>query len=81
MENKFKQELLSVCAGLLRETGFGANLRGKLYKVILDHIRTKIFSGKTLCDTSDDDIECAMFTMLYIRKNFTKSIVAGIVNS
>ena len=24
LENKFKQELLSVCAGLLRETGFGA---------------------------------------------------------
>ena len=44
-------------------------------------IKSKIFSGKTLCDAADDDIECAMFTMLYIRKNFTKSIVAGIVNS
>tara|TARA_Y100001934_G_scaffold236030_1_gene287234 strand:+ start:201 stop:2153 length:1953 start_codon:yes stop_codon:yes gene_type:complete len=80
LENKFKQELLSVCAGLLRETGFGGNLRGKLYKVMLEHIRTKIFSGKTLCDVDDDDIEFAMISMPDIRKNFTKPIVAGIVS-
>jgi superfamily II DNA or RNA helicase len=49
LENKFKQELLSICAGLLRDTGFGANLRGKLYKVMLAHIRAKIWSGKTIC--------------------------------
>jgi len=81
LENKFKQELLSICAGLLRETGFGANLRGILYQVILNHIKTKIFSGKTLCDVDDDDIEFAMISMLEIRKNFTKSIVAGIVGT
>jgi type III restriction enzyme len=81
LENKFKQELLSICAGLLRETGFGANLRGILYQVMLNHIKTKIFSGKTLCDVDDDDIEFAMISMLEIRKNFTKSIVAGIVGT
>ena len=80
LENKFKQELLSVCAGLLRETGFGANLRGRLYKVMLEHIRTKIFAGKLLGDVDDDDIEFAMISMPEIRKNFTKSIVAGIVS-
>ena len=81
LETKFKQELLSVCAGLLRETGFGGKLRGKLYSVMLNHIRTKIFSGKTLCDVDDDDIEFAMVLMPEIRKNFSKSIVAGIVSS
>ena len=81
LEKKFKQELLSVCAGLLRETGFGANLRGILYQVMLNHIKTKIFSGKTLCDVDDDDIEFAMVSMLDIRKNFTKSIVAGIIGT
>ena len=81
LEKKFKQELLSVCAGLLRETGFGANLRGILYQVMLNHIKTKIFSGKTLCDVDDDDIEFAMISMLEIRKNFTKSIIAGIVGT
>ena len=81
LENKFKQELLSICAGLLRETGFGANLRGILYQVMLNHIKTKIFSGKTLCDVDDDDIEFAMISMLDIRKHFTKSIVAGIIGT
>lgn len=46
LENKFKQELLSVCAGLLREAGFGGNLRGRLYKVMLEHIRTRSFLEK-----------------------------------
>jgi superfamily II DNA or RNA helicase len=81
LENKFKQELLSVCAGLLRETGYGGNLRGKLYKIMLNHIKIKIFSGKTLCDVDDDDLEFAMISMPDIRKNFTKSIVAGIVGT
>ena len=80
LENKFKQEIMSVCAGLLRETGFGGKLRGKLYSVMLDHVRKKIFSEKTLCDVDDDDIEFAMYLMPEIRKNFSKSIVAGIVN-
>jgi len=80
LENKFKQEIMSVCAGLLRETGFGGKLRGKLYSVMLDHIRKKIFSEKTLCDVDDNDIEFAMYLMPEIRKNFSKSIVAGIVS-
>lgn len=79
LENKFKQEIMSVCVGLLHETGFGSKLRGKLYNTMLDHIRTKIFLGKILCDVDDDDIEFAMYLMPMIRKNFTKSIVAGIV--
>ena len=81
LEDKFKQEVLSVCAGLLRDTGFGSKLCGKLYSVMLEHIRTKIFSGKTLCDVDDDDIEFAMLSMLEIRQNFRKSIVAGIVST
>ena len=81
LETKFKQEVLSVCAGLLRETGYGGKLRGKLYSVMLEHIRTKIFSGKTLCDVDDDDIEFAMLSMLEIQQNFRKSIVAGIVST
>ena len=36
---------------------------------------------KTICDVEDDDIEFAMTCMLDIRKNFTKSIVAGIVGT
>ena len=81
LENKFKQEILSVCAGLLREAGFGGNLRGRLYKIMLDHIRTKIFAGRTLSDVADDDIEFAMYSMLEIRRSFTKSIIAGIAGA
>lgn len=80
LEDKFKKELLSVGAGLLRDTGFGANLREKLYNVMLEHIKSKIFSGKTLSDADDGDIEFAMASMPEIRKNFEKSIVAGIVS-
>lgn len=79
LENKLKEELLNVSAGLLKETGFGNMLRGKLYSAMMNHVKKKIFSGKSLSDVDDEDVEFALYIMPEIRKNFTKSIVAGIV--
>ena len=81
LESKLKGELLNICAGLLQETGFGSMLRGKLYSSMLNHIKKNIFSGKSLSDVDDEDIEFVLYIMPEIRKNFTKSIVAGIVGN
>ena len=81
LENKFKKELLSVCAGLLQESGFGSMLRGRLYSVMIAHVKRRIFSGKSLSETDDDAIEFALNIMPEIQKNFTKPIVTGIVGN
>ena len=46
---------------------------------MMDHIIKKIFSGKPLSQTDKQDIEFALDNMQQIRKNFTKSIVSGIL--
>ena len=81
LKDLFKNTLLSISAELLQESGFGSMNRGKLYRVILKHISEKIFSGKSLLDTSRDDIEFAIDVIPEIRENFTNSIVAGILES
>jgi len=81
LENKFKDEILDIASGLLQEAGFGGMMKGKLYNVLIDHIKKKIFSGKTLTEVDDQDIEYALFMIPEIRKNFTKPVVAGIIGS
>lgn len=79
LEDLFKKTLLDVCAGLLQESGFAGMNRAKLYRVMLRHVRDKIFTGRSLSDAERDDIEFAIDMMPEIRGNFTKGIVAGIV--
>ncbi len=79
LQEKFKQELLSIASGLLLEAGFGGMKKGKLYSVMMDHIVDKLFKGKSLAEADKDDIEFALDNMETIRKNFTKAIVAGIL--
>lgn len=79
LEEKFKETLLGIVAGILNEAGFGSSNRGKLYKIMLSHIQEKIFSGKTISDADRDDVEFAMYMMPEIKDNFTKPIVAGIL--
>ena len=81
LEEKFKETLLGICAGLLDESGFGNTNRGKLYKIMLKHIREKIFAEKPLSEAERDDIEFAMYMMPEIRDSFSKPIIAGIVES
>jgi len=81
LEQKFKEEVLDICSGLLQEAGHGSTLRGIVYKVMLNHIKKKIFSDKVLSEVDEDEIELAMYLIPEIRKNFTKSIVAGIISS
>lgn len=81
LEDMFKNTLLGVCAELLQEAGFGNSNLGRLYKIMLGHICDKIFSGKSLSDVARDDIGFAIYMMSEIKKNFTKSIIAGIVGA
>ncbi len=81
LENKLKQELLNIASGLLQEAGYGSKLRGILYSVLNDHIKKKIFAGKPLSEVTDEDIEFALYMIPDIRKNFTPSIIIGIVRS
>ncbi len=81
LEELFKKTLLDLCAGLLQEAGFGNMNRGRLYNVMLKHVTTKIFSGKSLSDAKRDDIEFAIDVMPEIKSNFSNAIVAGIVEA
>jgi superfamily II DNA or RNA helicase len=80
LETKFKNSILDITTGLLREAGFGGLMKGKLYSAIIDHISKKIFGGKILSDADISDIQYAMYISPEIRKNFTKPIVAGILS-
>ena len=79
LENKFKEELLNQCANLLNENGFSSMSRGKLYLSMLNHIKQKIFSNKSLSEAHYEDIEFVIDIMPEVSKNFTRPIVAGII--
>jgi type III restriction enzyme len=79
LHEAFKQELLSVATDLLFQGNFGGMRKGRLYGAMLDHIVKKIFGGKALPDADRRDIEFAMEIIEQIRRNFTKPIVAGIM--
>ena len=81
LENKLKMELLNIASGLLQEAGYGSKLRGLLYNVLMDHVKKKIFSGKTLSEVKDEDIEFVIYIIPEIRKNFSPPIVSGVVGS
>ena len=81
LEDQFKQEILNIASGLLQEAGYGSKLRGVLYAVINDHIKKKIFLGKPLSEVNNEEIEFALYMIPEIRKNFTTSIIHGIVRS
>jgi superfamily II DNA or RNA helicase len=81
LENKLKMELLNIASGLLQEAGYGSKLRGLLYNVLMDHVKKKVFSGKTLSEVKDEDIEFVIYIIPEIRKNFTTPIVSGVVGS
>ena len=79
LENKFKEELLNQCANLLNENGFSSMSLGKLYLSMLNHIKQKIFSNKSLSEAHYEDIEFVIDIMPEVSKNFTRPIVAGII--
>ena len=43
LENKFKDEVMSIASGLLIEAGYGSMLKAKLYVEMIKHIKKKIF--------------------------------------
>ena len=81
LENKLKEELLNIASGLLQECGYGSKLRGRLYYVLMDHVKRKVFSGKTLSEVKDEDIEFVIYIIPEIRKNFTPAIISGVIGS
>lgn len=74
-----KSELLNLAKGLLQEAGFGCMRTGSLYNVIVDHVRKKLFSNKSLSEAHESDIDFALYSIENIRNNFSPSIVAGIM--
>ncbi len=72
LQEKFKQELLSVASGLLMDAGFGGMKKGKLYSAMMDHIIKRIFNGKSLSEAHRLDIGFALDNIEQIRKNFSK---------
>jgi len=79
LREDFKAELLSIASNLLREAGFGGMKRGILYGVIMDHVISKIFKGKSLSEADRQDIEFALENSQEIQKSFSKSVVSGIL--
>lgn len=76
---RLKQEVLSIARGLLQEAGFGSLKIGILYNVIMDHLRKKIFRGKSIANVEESDLDFAFYCMENIRANFTPKIIAGII--
>jgi superfamily II DNA or RNA helicase len=79
LQEDLKREVLDATSALLFDAGFGGLMKARLYGVIMDHISSKLLSGKTLADASLDDIEFAIHCVPQVRKNFSKTIVAGIL--
>lgn len=79
LQEDLKMEILNLASGLLTEAGFGGLRKGELYNVTMDHITWKIFNGKSLYEVDRNDVEFALFSIPQIRKNFTPSIIAGIL--
>jgi hypothetical protein len=79
LEELFKEQIVEMSSNLLLEYGFGGLKKGELYNVIIDHIKLKLFNGKTLSETNKEEIEMVLENLEEIRKNFTQPIVEGIL--
>jgi hypothetical protein len=76
---RLKQEVLSIARGLLQEAGYGGLKTGILYNVIMDHLRKKIFKGKSIANVEESDLDFTFYCMETIRASFTPKIIAGII--
>ena len=79
LEDDLKEGIIDMATGLLVEAGFGGMKKGQLYGAIMDHVRDKIFGGRVLSEASDDDISFAITVIPDIRRNFSKTVIAGIL--
>jgi len=79
LEEMLKRAILEKAAYLLAEAGYGKSNAGRLYRIILDHMRDKMFQGSALADARLEDIEFAMGRIEDVAANFSVPIVAGIV--
>lgn len=79
LEELFKEEVVEMASNLLLEYGFGSLRKGELYNVIMDHIKLKLFNGRTLSEVKKEEIEMVLDNLEEIRKNFTQPIVQGIL--
>lgn len=79
LEELFKEQIVEMASNLLLEYGFGGLKKGELYNVIIDHIKLKLFNGKTLSEAKKEEIEIVLDNLEEIRKNFTQPIVEGIL--
>jgi hypothetical protein len=79
LEELLKEQIVEMASDLLLEYGYGGLKKGILYNVIMDHIKLRLFSGKTLSETKKEEIEIVLDNLEEIRKNFTQPIVQGIL--
>lgn len=78
--DRLKSEVLSISRGLLQEAGYGSLKIGILYNVIMDHLRKKIFRGKSIANVEEFDLDFTFYCIETIRSNFTPKIIAGIMS-
>lgn len=76
---RLKGMLLEKASALLAEAGYGRSNAGRLYGVILDHVRGKMLRGSTLAEARTEDIEFAIGRIEDIAASFSVPVVAGIV--
>ncbi len=79
LEELFKEQVVEMASNLLLEYGFGGLKKGELYNVIVDHIKSRLFNGKNLSETTKQELEMVIDNLEEIRKNFTQPIVEGIL--
>ena len=79
LEELLKEQIVEMASNLLLEYGFGGLKKGELYNVIIDHIKLKLFNGKTISEVKKEEIEMVLDNLEEIRKNFTQPIVEGIL--
>jgi len=76
---RLKAEVLSIARGLLQEAGYGGLKIGMLYNVIMDHLRKKLFRGKSIGNVEEADLDFTFYCMETVRSHFTPKIIAGII--
>jgi superfamily II DNA or RNA helicase len=74
-----KREILNLSSVILMDSGYSGLSKGILYSTIMDHIKKKIFNGKSLKDAERLDMEYIIDNMNIIKKTFSRPIVRGIL--
>ena len=76
-----KDELLSMSERLLQNAGFAAQFKGRIYGILLEHVRTKFLDGASLGLAETHHLEAAWRTLAEVERKIggTPGLVEGMV--